>query len=331
MKNFPLVPASFFGIVLGVAGLGNGWRVAAKIWSVPEWIGESILALATLVWLVVALFYAGKWLWAREQALAEFRHPVQCCFVGLAGVATLLIGIAAVPYSTVLGWILFLVGLVAQLGFAIYRTGSLWQGGRDRGATTPILYLPMVAGNFVAAIALASLGEPAWGVLFFGGGLFTWFAIESVLLHRLYVHDPLPPPLRPSLGIQLAPPVVAALAWLGVNGGVPDIFAQVLLGYGLLQAIILLRLLPWIWQQPFGPAYWAFSFGVTALALVALRMLERGVVGPVAVLALPLFAIANLIIALLVIGTVVLLARGELLPVPLPVSSVPPGIKPAAS
>ena len=27
-----IVPASFFGIVLGLLGLGNCWRVAVKIW-----------------------------------------------------------------------------------------------------------------------------------------------------------------------------------------------------------------------------------------------------------------------------------------------------------
>jgi tellurite resistance protein len=321
MKRFPIVPASFFGIVLGIAGLGNAWRVAARIWNVPPWIGESMLALAALVWFVVAVFYAGKWRWAREQALAEFRHPVQCCFVGLGGVATLLIAIAAVPHSVALAWGLFALGVVTQLGFAIYRTGSLWQGGRDHSATTPVLYLPMVAGNFVAAIALGALGQPSWGALFFGGGLFTWFAVESVLLHRLYVHDSLPPALRPTLGIQLAPPVVGASAWLGLNGGSPDLFAQALLGYGLLQALILLRLAPWIRQQPFGAGYWAFSFGVTALPLAALRMLEHGATGAVAELALPLFALANVFIAGLALGTLVQLLQARLLPPPLPIAA----------
>ncbi|HEY0231845.1 MAG TPA: dicarboxylate transporter/tellurite-resistance protein TehA [Dokdonella sp.] len=320
MKSFPLVPASFFGIVLGVAGLGNAWRVSARLWDTPAWIGESILALAALIWIVVAIFYAGKWIGAREQALAEFRHPVQCCFVGLGGVATLLIAVAAIPYSVPLAWCLFALGVAAQLGFATYRTGSLWQGGRDHAATTPVLYLPMVAGNFVAATALGALGQPSWAALLFGGGLFTWFAIESVLLHRLYVHDSLPPPLRPTLGIQLAPPVVGASAWLSINGGSPDLFAQALLGYGLLQALILIRLAPWIRQQPFGASYWAFSFGVTALPLAAMRMLEHGAAGAVAELALPLFAAANLFIAGLAVGTLVLLLRGRLLPPALPIA-----------
>src|SRR5512144_1870558 len=114
MIRFPLVPASLFSIVLGVAGLGNGWRVAARLWGVPEWIGETVLALAAFVWFIVALFYAGKWLWAREQALAEFRDPVQSCFVGLVGVATLLMAVVLAPRSTVFGWVLFALGGIIQ-------------------------------------------------------------------------------------------------------------------------------------------------------------------------------------------------------------------------
>ncbi len=63
--------------------------------------------------------------------------------------------------------------------------------------------------------------------------------------------------LRPTLGIQLAPPVVGCVAYLGITSGQPDTSAQI-----LLQALILLRLLPWLCQQPFAASYWTFTFGV---------------------------------------------------------------------
>ncbi|HMI10949.1 MAG TPA: hypothetical protein VK567_05035, partial [Bradyrhizobium sp.] len=61
----------------------------------------------------------------------------------------------------------------------------------------------------------------------------------------------LPIALRPTLGIQLAPPTVGAVAYLGINGGVPDLVAHALVGYGLLQALLLLRLLPWSSRLPY--------------------------------------------------------------------------------
>ncbi len=313
MSRLPAIPASFFGIVLGLAGLGNGWRLAASILDLRPTMAQVCFALAMIVWLVVASLYIAKWCFRREDALAEFHHPVLCCFVGLAGVSTLLISVASVPYSTTVAWVLFWIGWIAQFGFAIYRTGALWQGGRDANTTTPVLYLPLVAGNFVATLAIGILGHPDWGILFFGAGMFAWLAIESIILYRLYIYEPLPLPLRPLLGIQLAPPAVAAGAWLSINGGHIDLFAQSLIGYALLQGCLLLRLSRWIAQQPFSASYWAFSFGVAALPTACLRMITLGVQGPIADLALPLFVLANIFILVLVVRTLVLLFTGRLL------------------
>jgi len=88
----------------------------------------------------------------------------------------------------------------------------------------------------------------------------------------------------------------------------------------VLQALILFRLASWIREQPFGAGYWAFSFGVTALPLAAMRMLEHGATGAIAGIALPLFVLANLFIAAL-LGTFVVLLRGRLLRPALPIAA----------
>ncbi len=138
--------------------------------------------------------------------------------------------------------------------------------------------------------------------------------MESVLINRLFLAAPMPPPIRPTLGIQLAPPAVGAVAYLAITTGTPNLFANVLIGYALLQGLILLRMMPWIGKQPFAASYWGFSFGVTALATAPLRMIERGDIGPVATLAPWLFVSANVVIGTLTIGTLYLLLVGRLLP-----------------
>jgi tellurite resistance protein len=164
------------------------------------------------------------------------------------------------------------------------------------------------------ATAAAALGHGDWGQLAFGAGLFSWLAIESVLLHRLYTVASMPAALRPTLGIQLAPPVVGALAYLSVTPGAPDPLAYAMLGYGLLQTLLLLRLLPWIRQQPFAPSYWAFTFGATSLASTALVMVERGTTGAVTSIAPYLFVATNIVVGLIAIATVGLMFQGRLLP-----------------
>jgi len=309
------IPASFFGIVLGVMALGNDWRAAAGLWNVPSGIGEAIMLAGICIWAFLVAMYAAKWAWHRDEALSEAAHPIQCCFVGLVPVSTLLVSTAVLPYSRAAAIGLFALGAAGSLAFSVWRHGGLWKGGRDPSTTTPVLYLPAVAGNFVAATAAGALGWTAWGQLFFGAGLFAWLALESVILHRLLVADALAASLRPTLGVQLAPPAVGLVAYLSVTVGDPGLVAQVLLGYALLQGLIVLRLLPWIRQQPFAPSYWAFTFGVGALSLAAEHMAARGVTGPVAILAPFLFIVANVVIGSIAIGSIAQLARGKLLPV----------------
>ena len=169
-------------------------------------------------------------------------------------------------------------------------------GGRDHSATTAVLYLPSVAGGFVLASALASLGWPDAGQLAFGAALFSWLAIKSVLLHRLYTLPEMPAPLRPTLGIQLAPPAVGAVAYLNVGGGQPDFVAHALIGYALLQFLILARLLPWLRAAGPTPGWWAFSFGLAALPTAAVKLVAHGDHGIMAWLAPLLSAVGTLAI-----------------------------------
>lgn len=152
-----------------------------------------------------------------DQAHAGAEHPVQCCFIELAGVSTMLAAIYLRPYSIGASWMLFAIGSLFTASFALWRTGILWKGARDPATTTPVLYLPIVAGSFTTAMAV--------------------------------------PALRPTLGIQLAPPGVGCAAYMTVTTGTPDIIAHAMLGYAILQARLLLRLLPWILKQPFAASF----------------------------------------------------------------------------
>lgn len=321
-SGFKVVPAAFFGMPLGLIALGLAWRSAAAVWRVPPLIEASLIWSGSVLWLYLFAVYLAKWIWHREAAEAEFKDAVQCCFVGLGGVDALLASIGLAAQVPRLAFMLFLLGSVWTLVFGLYRTGRLWMGGRKPEATTPILYLPTVAGSLVFASAATGMGHPEWGQLALGLGVFAWISIESVIVHRLYTAVELPPPLRPTLGIQLAPPSVAAVAYLNVTGGTPDLFVHGLIGYAMFQALILVRMLPWIWAAGPTPAWWAFSFGAAALPTAALKLLARGDTGVVGVLAPWLFAAGNLAIAAIVIMTISLLIRGRLLPVPVAATQI---------
>lgn len=321
--RLPVAPAAYFGMVLGLAGLSNAWRAAHTVWALPAFVGESLAVLAIAVWALLVGLYAFKWALAREDALTEAFHPVQCCFIGLAGVSTMLVAGLVRPYAEGVAALIFAAGVVWTVAFAVWRTGELWRGGREKAATTPVLYLPTVAGCFVAATISGAMGHADWGQLALGGGAFSWLAIESVIIHRLYTSPEMPAALRPTLGVQLAPAPVAAVAFISVYPGDPMFIAHGLIGYGLLQGAVLLRLTPWLREGGFSPAFWAFSFGATALATAPLLLISRGDTGMIDWVAPVTFGAANLLVLVVAAGTLRLALIGKLFPKHVPIGKPP--------
>lgn len=313
-RRLPVIPAASFGIVLGLSGLANAWKAAEALWGLPLWPSQIIGLFTIFIWCLLLAGYVLKWVFSSAKAIEELSHPVQCCFVGLIGVSTMLVCALALPYSTISANVLFWSGASWTVAFAVWRTGALWTGGREPTTTTAVLYLPTVAGSYVLGIVGATLGYVDMAQLAFGAGFFSWLAIESVLLNRLLTAPTMSEPLRPTIGIQLAPPAVGCLAYLSATTGRPDMLAHAMLGYALLQLLLILRTLPWVMKLPFTAAYWAYSFGLTALATAIIRTVERGDTGIVASLALPVFMLVNAAIALLVMRSLTAAARGKLFP-----------------
>jgi len=298
------VAASLFGIPLGLVALGLAWQMAETTWAVPAWVADTLIWSGATFWAFLLMAYVGKWLLRTTGARAELEDPVQSCFIGLAGVVALLASMGVSREHRLLALALYGFGTAWTSLFAIYQTGRLWMGDRKQETNIPILYLPLVGGGFVMASSAAALGFVDWGTLAFGAALFTWLSLESVILHSLYTAAPVPPAVRPTLGVQLAPPAVGAVAYLSVGGGAPDLFAHALVGYALLQAILSIRLIHWLLKSEPTPAWWSFSFGAAALPTAAIKLVGHGDAGLVSTWAPYLFVAGNLVIVAIAAVTI---------------------------
>ena len=313
--RFPIIPAVFFGMVLGLGGLGSAWRVASRLWGLPTSIGEALSLTAAAIWCAWLVLFAAKWLGARQAARREAADHVMSFSIGLIAMATLLVSVALKPYAPSLAWWIFAAGLVAGLALAAWLMGSAWQGARTAAATTPLMYLTPVGAGYLGAMGAGGFGYTDLASMLWGAGAISWLFIEAAVLQRLMT-EPMPVALRAIVGVQLAPPAVGCMSYLAFTDGPPDRLAQFLLGYALLQGLILLRLTPWLRQQPFGPGACAYTFGVAALAVSALVMLERGNTALMSWLAPLLFAFANLFIGWIAIRTTLQALTGRLFPPP---------------
>ncbi|MGO4306917.1 dicarboxylate transporter/tellurite-resistance protein TehA [Cupriavidus sp. RAF12] len=301
-----LLPPTAFGIVLGLAALGRAWRLAADTWHVPPLIGEGLLTAAALAWVVLVVPYLMQW---RHQDDSTLPHALQDGGHALPAIATLQLVPALLPHSLFAAWVLGLLGIGWQLAFALWHTGRLWRGGHPGHDATPALYLPTVAGNFTSGATLGMLGQPDFGWLLVGAGLFSWLSLESLVVRRLWKPGGLPPAQRAQLGIQFAPPMVCGAACIALAPHADQPWLPLLWGYGLFQLLLGLRMAGWLGASRFDARFaWAYSFGIGCAAICAVRLAETGN-HAAHVLALPVFIAANAVIGWLGLRTLFQWAR----------------------
>ncbi len=304
------VPVNYFAVALGTGALGAAWRTGASKGMAPDWVGESILAFNAVVWLLLVGFLVHAVVKYRAWVRSFWEHPARTCFFSLIPATTAQVGAALYPYAEVPALTLVVLGAVGQLYFASHRIAGTWRGGYTPEAASPVLYLPTVATNFATATAMGFVGWHDMAMLFFGAGLISWFSIEAAILSRLRTLTPLPQGERGVIGIQMAPPFVGGNAYLAANGGTVDWFFLVLTGYGILQLIFLMRLLPWVLEGGFSMSMWGFSFGMASMAASGIHLTAAGslgLVGPALTVAGTAFLI------FLWAGTLHLALKGRLL------------------
>lgn len=172
------LPAGYFGMVLGIIGMGFAWRYASTLWPVTRWPGESLVALAIVIWFLLTVAFIARAIRFPRSVLAEMRHPVMSSFVSLFPATTMLVAIGFVPWLRPVSLVLFGVGVVIQLAYAAWQSAGLWRGNHPQEATTPGLYLPTVANNFISAMACGALGFNDAGLVFLGAGVFPGSALS---------------------------------------------------------------------------------------------------------------------------------------------------------
>ena len=306
-------PVGLFAIPVGLFALAGAWRRAAVFgWALPVDGIAGALAWSGVVLLAVLLaLYLAKCLRYPHTIRSEFTHPLTGSLMALISVALLLCAVYFGEPAHA-GWLaLVLCALTLQGVIAVRVVAMLTTASMPVAAVTPALYIPPVAGGLVGAMALNTLGYPGWAALLFGMGLASWGLLEVRVLNRLF-EGVMPEPLRPTIGVEMAPPAVATLAtavsWPTLPGDV------LIIGLGLSAGPIVAVMARYKWwsKVPFAIGFWSFSFPLAALSGAVVEVVRRGgwppLVGGMAL------TLSSCVIAFLSIKTLVLLAQGRLIP-----------------
>ncbi|MDP1606881.1 MAG: SLAC1 anion channel family protein [Rhodocyclaceae bacterium] len=304
-------PVPLFATAMGTSGLAIAWKKAHHVLGLPAEIGLALQWWALTLFVVIALFYLAKLVQHPAAVRQEFSHPIRLNFFPTISIALLLLAIAFTDTLPGFAFGLWSVGAVLHLIFTLVVMSSWIHHTRyDIKHANPSWFIPIV-GNVIVPVAgvLFAPVEISW--FFFSIGLFFWIVLMTIVMNRLFFHEPLPERLTPTLFILIAPPAVAFVAWLKLNGGAIDAFAQILYNVALFLTLLLAANALRFFRLRFFLSTWAYSFPLAAITIATLTMAEHAG-GIFIALGWLLLAVLSTILLLLTGRTVQAVLRGEI-------------------
>lgn len=309
-SRLALFPVSFFAVVMGLAGLTIAWRGAVRALGLPEPIWLVLGALASLVMLLVSGLYLLKLLRQGAAVRAEFAHPVRINFFPAISISLLLLSIVWHEWPG-LSLSLWGLGTLMQISLTLVVMSSwIHHTHYSLSHANPSWFIPVV-GNIIVPIVGSRLGMTELSWFCFSVGVLFWLVLLTIIMYRLFFHEPLPARLTPMLFILLAPPSVGFVSYLGLVGtldGVARLLYYVALFLALLLAVNIGRFA----KVPFFISSWAYSFPLAALTIATFKMAELLPDGIFLGLGLVLLGFLSLLLLVLVIKTLQAIRRREI-------------------
>lgn len=306
------LPAGIFAISVGLFGLVGAWRRAALTsWPDAVAVADIMVWPVMFIWTISLILYAIKIKRHPDAVKREYQHPVQSSLLALAPLSILLAIIQFHQPGQGVWLVLAMFALALHAVVAARVVSVLVTGQMPANAVTPALYLPVVGGALVGGMTMALLGYTGWAAMLFGTGISGWALLEARVLSSLFA-GPMPAPLRPTIGVELAPPVIATLTASTVWPQLPADALMVGIGIAIVPFVAVMARYRWWAKVPFSIGFWSFSFPCAALASAIIEAVHRGAwpswFGIAALLG------ATAVVVFLLLRTIVLLFQGRFLP-----------------
>lgn len=299
LAHFPL---AFFATVMGISGLSISWMKAAAIIGFSPLPGIILAGIGATIYVVLLLFYAAKLFLYKNYVKEDLEHPIKLNFFATISINILLLTICAHHIVPALAEPLFIIGAFLHLCITFYVLNCwIHRTGIDVAHLNPAWFIPVV-GNIVVPVAMPQSFPPDLGIFFFSVGLVFWICLLSVVLNRLFFHQPIPERLMPTLAILIAPPAIGFLAYYKLTGGI-DFTAQLFLGIAFFFTLLLATNIPKLYKIPFALSWWAYSFPLTAVTTACLVYAKESGFYHMQCIALFLLAVSSLVILLLAYKT----------------------------
>lgn len=234
MKSLQQHPA-WYGAVMGTGGLALALSAESSTWQLAwlEWLARIGLVMTSVLAVILLPRYIAR-LRDRSELASELGDPghgasLSTLPAGLLVSSIVWSKIGAPWLGTGIGLgvaaVLLVLGVVIAIVLGISWSSLILRATPGLEAVNGTWLIPPVM-NLIVAVAIAPfvVAIPAWSTglvllafAFFGIGLVLFLAMFTLLIARLALRAPFPPPLAPSLWIPLAPAGMIGVALIRVQ------------------------------------------------------------------------------------------------------------------
>lgn len=258
---FRRTPPAAFPPVLGLLGLGLGWRRGAEAFGVPLGLAEALLGAITLLAAFVVLAYLVKLVRRPAVVLDDLRILPGRAGLAAAVLCLYLMALALGPIAAGLAQTVFALGIVAHLMLNAAVVYTLAKGPAEQRRVNPVWHLTFT-GWIVGALAAQGLGYALLATGLFWLSLLAAVTIWTFSLQQLS-RERVPAPLRPLLAIHLSPAALLGAVATGFQAsGIAQAFA-ILAALGLAALVVKAR---WLLAAGLSPLWGALTFPLAATA-----------------------------------------------------------------
>lgn len=307
IKFFPIM---MYAIVMGMSGLTIMYQKAALWLSMSAWIGTVLIGISTLLFCVITLIYALKYLKYAPAVQKEFSHPIRLNFFAAISISMLMLAIVYKEVYPPVAALFWYPGTVLHFYLTMY-TVSFWiNRNQELEHSNPAWFIPIV-GNLL--VPVGGVGFASHGILmyFFSCGLFFWIVLFAILLNRIIFHHQLVVKFMPTMFILIAPPAVGFIAYFKMYGTI-DAFATILFNLALFFTLLLAFMYKNFVKIKFFISWWAFVFPLAAMAISTMLMYHETKDVVLWGLSYAMVAVTSVVIAVVAYQTVLHIKRGEI-------------------
>ena len=266
--NLMYLPVSLFGSVMGLSGISVAYTQFSIYYPSFTPLVKIFDIFTIFVFIMLIIAYLSKIIFSYEHAKNEFQNPLTKSFFGTISISFLLIPLIINKYHHMTAYIIWLMGVIGTLCFAIYSVYFWIETKHDKKSLTPAWISPVV-GTLDIPLAAHLFPEynyiPYINIMALAIGLFFAIPLLTLIFSRVIFVEKLPYKLMPTLMILIAPFSIGHLAYVMTTGHF-DVFA---LGLFFLGIFLFLSLLPQLFKItkvcPFKVSWWAISFPIAGM------------------------------------------------------------------